>query len=102
MSQDGAKMSQDGAKMEPRWSQDGAKMSQDEPRWKKKEQGRKRRRKKGTEGSKNQEERREQNKEDLYTLTPDHPALLAPYYIMYNLRELCSANERQSELDIRY
>ena len=73
-------------------------MSQDEPRWKKKEQGRKRRRKKGTEGSKNQEERREQNKEDLYTLTPDHPALLAPYYIIYNLRELAFANERQSEL----
>ena len=69
-------MSQDGAKMEPRWSQD-------EPRWKKKEQGRKRRRKKGTEGSKNQEERREQNKEDLYTLTPDHP-LLRPH-IIYNI-----------------
>ena len=64
-SQDGAKMAQDGAKM----SQDGAKME---------EEGR---RKKGTEGSKNQEERREQNKEDLYTLTPDQPAPCGPILI---------------------
>ena len=64
-----------GVKMEPRWS----KM---EPRWAKmEEEGR---RKKGTEGSKHQEERRDQNKEDLYTITPDHPALLAPYYRIYN------------------
>ena len=56
-----------GVKMEPRW----AKME---------EEGR---RKKGTEGSTNQEERREQNKADLYTLTPDQPALCGP--ILYNI-----------------
>ena len=69
--------------MEPRWSQDRAKMVQDGAKMrqdgaKMEEEGR---RKKGREGSKHQEERREQNKEDLYTITPDHPALLAPYYI---------------------
>ena len=72
--QDGAKMVQDGAKM----SQDGAKMSQDGAKME--EEGR---RKKGTEGSKHQEERREQNKEDLYTLTPDQPALCGPILCIY-------------------
>ena len=67
--QDGAKMVQDGAKMR----QDGAKMEEEGTR------------KKGTEGSKNQEETREQNNEDLYTLTPDHPPLRPHIIISYHI-----------------
>ena len=60
---------QDGARL----AQDGAKMAQEERR--KKEEGRK----------KTEERERRKKKTNLYTLTPDHPALLAPYYIIYNI-----------------
>ena len=52
MAPDGAKMVQDEAKMEPGWPKMGARRAQ------KKEESR--------------------TKRNLYTLTPDHPALLAP------------------------
>ena len=62
-------------------------------RRRKSEEGRKKKEEAGRmkneeEGRKKQEERRKQNKKKsihLYTLTPDHPALLAPYYIIYNI-----------------
>ena len=64
----------------PRWSQDGPRWSQDGPRWPKMEPG-----------WPKMWARRAQKKEDsrtkrsLYTLTPDHPALLAPCIINQRL-----------------
>ena len=57
MAPDGAKMAQDEAKM----VQDGARMAQDV-------------------GRRVQKKEDSRTKRSLYTLTPDHPALLAPYY----------------------
>ena len=63
MGQDGAKMVQDGAKI----VQDGAKMAQD-----------------GAQTS--PEERRKQNKKDLYTPTPDHPAFAGSVFdLLYDI-----------------
>ena len=63
MAPDGAKMVQDEAKM----AQDGARMAQDVGQ------------------TSPEESRKQNNKTSLYALTPDHPALLAPYYIIYNI-----------------
>ena len=83
MAQDEAKMSQDGAKT----AQDEAKTTQDEAKWPKM----KPRRPKMEPGWPKMWARRAQKKEEsrtkrsLYTLTPDHPALLAPYYRIYHI-----------------
>ena len=61
----------------PRWSPDGPRWSQDGPRWS--QDGAKM----GARRAQKKEESR--TKRSLSTLTPDHPALLAPYYIIYNI-----------------
>ena len=66
--------------MEPGWPQMEPRWLKMKPRWPKMEPG-----------WPKMWARRAQKKEDsrtkrsLYTLTPDHPALLAPYYIIYDI-----------------
>ena len=61
------------------WEREEGRAKKEERRRKTQEEGRT----KKEEKSKKKEESR--TKTNLYTLTPDHPALLAPYYIIYNL-----------------